>query len=914
MAKKRPSAKDLNNFDEYENSLNSITNVLGKQSDLYELVNKKLNSTKKAIGTISDLMSKNSDLTKNQADGIEDAANAYKDFQKTVAKSNLELKKGTITQSQYNDAIQDSYKSYESLVQSISNSGKTSKRVLKILEKMKDEMQSFNEAAKKSEESLQGMGSVLDSIGSSGIPAISQLSDLLKNIANKDAPGAKMAMTALGAAIGGLAANYFGAKQQVAIEAYFDEIQAGYDLAKEIRSADIEAGFIPRKTGLEVEKTRLENTNEINRLEKEAAFASQKAANEFNASMKMAAAEFSAMSKTALFGKGLGSVGYGAAQLQMAGISAETVASGMQAAANATGKMPTAKMGADMAIMAARTGQSADGIASINDTFMRLDGVSASTALNLQEGVRAMADKAGVNLGGVMEEMAGASKDILGFQIKSSSALAKQVIFAKSMGVSFNEVAKAGQSMVLNYKDSIKSEMQLSAMLGKNVDLSEVRAKFAAGDTIGATQALKAQGLDPAKMDMFQQQMLQQATGMDLSTLQKIATKTGTTGGELKAGAAGAGNQQFLSATTSAQAGLATQQANISANQAIIDAKLSQKITEAYLTSPGYLAYQKGLVELQKNQAKLNADVKTAIITDEEMQKIKAKEKQLAMQRTVGENALTAIGSGAGAYAGNKLAGQGLSKLTQSVAGKQATKSVASKAISGTAAKGLISKLGPITAAGLAGYEEWSSNKAKGVSTGENVARTATTAVGAGGGAWAGAATGAAVGAFAGPIGMAIGGLIGGAIGAYGGQSIAKEVNKAMFDNKDKVGETARKMAPANKSVTSNITASEKWMQNKMTYMSGNLERVVDRTTKTMINTAATTKELKTLNANTTALVNLTKQIEALTVATYTGAKTATSISIDGKKVANAYRRYTDNTRSTDPTTTTTPAPVSSKR
>ena len=110
MAKQQRKNVNIKDFDEYENSLNSITNVLGKQSDLYGLVNKKLQDTKKAIGAISDLMTKNSDLTKSQADGIEDAAIAYKDFQKTIAKSNLELKKGNITQSEYNDAIQESYK------------------------------------------------------------------------------------------------------------------------------------------------------------------------------------------------------------------------------------------------------------------------------------------------------------------------------------------------------------------------------------------------------------------------------------------------------------------------------------------------------------------------------------------------------------------------------------------------------------------------------------------------------------------------------------------------------------------------------------------------------------------------------------------------------------------------------------
>jgi hypothetical protein len=56
------------------------------------------------------------------------------------------------------------------------------------------------------------------------------------------------------------------------------------------------------------------------------------------------------------------------------------------------------------------------------------------------------------------------------------------------------------------------------------------------------------------------------------------------------------------------------------------------------------------------------------------------------------------------------------------------------------------------------------------------------------------------------------------------------------------------------------------------------------------------------------AATAVTIPVEALTVATYTGAKTATKISIDGKSVARAYNRYTDTTRNTDAETTTAPA------
>jgi hypothetical protein len=150
--------------------------------------------------------------------------------------------------------------------------------------------------------------------------------------------------------------------------------------------------------------------------------------------------------------------------------------------------------------------------------------------------------------------------------------------------------------MVMNYKDSIKNEMQLSAMLGKNVDLSEVRAKFASGDTKGAQEALKAQGLDPASMDMFQQEQLSQALGgLDLTSISKIATGTGKDA-SLSAGNAKGGNQEFLTKTQSAEATLSQQSANISATTAILDAKLSQTIADSYLASGEY-------AELKKKQS-----------------------------------------------------------------------------------------------------------------------------------------------------------------------------------------------------------------------------------------------------------------------------------------------------------------------
>ena len=100
------------------------------------------------------------------------------------------------------------------------------------------------------------------------------------------------------------------------------------------------------------------------------------------------------------------------------------------------------------------------------------------------------------------------------------------------------------------------------------------------------------------------------------------------------------------------------------------------------------------------------------------------------------------------------------------------------------------------------------------------------------------------------------------------------------------------------KSIVDAMMKSSAWMQDKMTYMSGNLERVVDRTTKTANSAAASLEQLKVLNTNTLAMKELTRRIEALTRATYEGGG---KVVIDGKTLASSVSRYADNTQGTNP-------------
>lgn len=96
-----------------------------------------------------------------------------------------------------------------------------------------------------------------------------------------------------------------------------------------------------------------------------------------------------------------------------------------------------------------------------------------------------------------------------------------------------------------------------------------------------------------------------------------------------------------------------------------------------------------------------------------------------------------------------------------------------------------------LLAAGISGYDEWSTNSENGMSGGENAGRTATRAGAAGGGAWGGAALGATIGTAIFPgVGTAIGGVIGGLAGGFLGDKVGDAGGDAIFG---KTGPKAKK-------------------------------------------------------------------------------------------------------------------------
>jgi hypothetical protein len=706
------NAKLISGTDLYENLLTKVGNTLGKNSKLYEESEFLLDKSKGTTFQLAKII-ESTDDEKLKKTG-EAALGAYTELQTSIIETNVKISEGKATQDDLNKIIIEGTEKIQEFTNSISESTEQGRELKASFKDTIDEVDTLNKTTKHTQDNISSMTGAMDQFGSSGIPMANELSGVFKSIANKDIPGLKLGLMALGAALGALAAKTIFAPLQVGVEMFNKRIQSSIDLLRELgrnevkfdqpvvqaqagidvggqyiesakkrKDSEVEIASIRRRLNNEIDKSRISNSEEILKLENDAANAAARASISFNSQLQQGAEQFKAAAKMALFGESLGPVKYVASQLQLAGVSADQIAASMGEATRALGQMPTSEVASDMAVFEKRIGASASEITDIADAMNLVDGYSLSTSLNMQAGLKTMAKQAKLNVGNLMKGMAAAAKNMLSYQIKSSSELAKQVAYAQSLGLDFNEIAGAGRNMVLNYKDSIKAEMKLSAMLGRSVDLSEVRQAFYEGRTDDAIAALKAQGLNPEDMDVFQQDQLAQTTGMDLNSLKKIFEREGVSTGPLKAGDITKENKEFLGKKQATEAALNAATATISAKTAILESKFSQKVLEQFLTDKDgklkdireknfkleaetakmeadiaaekirAIAGDTSLQDMMKRNADLNAEL-TNLVTNLETQNKKileaeAKQKSFDVQKAVTENIIPLVLSLVGA-------------------------------------------------------------------------------------------------------------------------------------------------------------------------------------------------------------------------------------------------------------------------
>ena len=477
---------------ELEGLQSSITNEYGRQSVQAKSLEAIVDKTKAQYNGITSILNNNTDIQGHQRDVIVEALDTYKNFPVVLNGLEKQLKRGQISAEGFQDNIIRTEQGFQDLLDQMDEMIPGITEIKSLLESLPGIMKKNAAAAasmKKQFENIDAAGEVAGFFGggvAGGSGLITNSAQMTKDlISNADLK----TLTLVGLGI--------GAAELIA------QLN-GTQLALAKADNAIESALL--ETALKIQEAKIQKANFL---------PDEKELIKFNYQLQNLTAEFDKTSKTSLFGTALGEMPYATDQMQLAGIGAESVVSALNDLSKTANIGIFPKLAANAAVFAKKMGIGTTELGTQIGLYRQLNRVGGASAL---AGVQSSISSGTIDPTTFSTDMADASKLAMIYNIKSYQALTKQVKAVRMMGSSWAEIAEDGKNMVLNYKDSIKYEMQLSAMLGENVDLSEVRALIAANDIEGAQRAFNATGLaEKARAQgLFTTDMLQKAVGSSI--------------------------------------------------------------------------------------------------------------------------------------------------------------------------------------------------------------------------------------------------------------------------------------------------------------------------------------------------------------------------------------------------------------
>jgi hypothetical protein len=173
-------------------------------------------------------------------------------------------------------------------------------------------------------------------------------------------------------------------------------------------------------------------------------------------------------------------------------------------------------------------------------SFARLNGNSQETALNLTKASQEFAAQNGLIPGALMADLAENTEAFALFGKDGGKNMIQAAGAAAKMGVSLKTMTGLADNL-LDFENSINAEMELGAMLGKDINLDKARALAYNNDIAGATQETLNQlgGIDAFnKMDYFTKKKTAELMGTSVEELQKMVTnqeQAATMGGKINA-------------------------------------------------------------------------------------------------------------------------------------------------------------------------------------------------------------------------------------------------------------------------------------------------------------------------------------------------------------------------------------------
>ena len=179
-------------------------------------------------------------------------------------------------------------------------------------------------------------------------------------------------------------------------------------------------------------------------------------------------------------------------------------------------------------LMATNMGISGQETAKLLGSFSRLNGNSTETAFNMAATAKDMAKANGIPVDQLMKDAASSTEAFAEYGKDGGMNLLQASVAAAKLGVSMGAMTKVTDSL-LDFETSITKELELGAMLGKNINLDRARALAYEGSIGGAVkETLRTLGGIDAfnKMDIFQKRSAAQLLGLSVEEFQKMAANS----------------------------------------------------------------------------------------------------------------------------------------------------------------------------------------------------------------------------------------------------------------------------------------------------------------------------------------------------------------------------------------------------
>lgn len=201
-----------------------------------------------------------------------------------------------------------------------------------------------------------------------------------------------------------------------------------------------------------------------------------------------------------------------------------------QLAANLGGtEALTNRMATSVAAIANNMGIGATESADLVSSFMLLNAGSEDTALNLVKSSQEFAKQNGIIPAQLMGDLAKSTEQFALFGESGGENIIRAAGYARKLGVEMSQISGIADNL-LDFETSITKELELSAMLGRNINLQKARQLAFDNDLEGATKEVLRQvgGINEfEKMNYYQRKQTADLIGVSVGELQKMLTNQG---------------------------------------------------------------------------------------------------------------------------------------------------------------------------------------------------------------------------------------------------------------------------------------------------------------------------------------------------------------------------------------------------